>query len=59
MNAILMTHYIDPITLRQDDFEGFMLSRQRMILNKIESAIGKPVLISDDLGSSKFEDDEE
>ncbi|MFN4860838.1 MAG: DUF262 domain-containing protein, partial [Pseudanabaena sp.] len=43
MNAILMTHYIDPITLRQDDFEGFMLSRQRMILNKIESAIGKPV----------------
>ncbi|MFN9648574.1 MAG: DUF262 domain-containing protein, partial [Pseudanabaena sp.] len=31
MNAILMTHYIDPITLRQDDFEGFMLSRQRMI----------------------------
>ncbi|MFN7354651.1 MAG: DUF262 domain-containing protein, partial [Pseudanabaena sp.] len=50
MNAILMTHYIDPITLRQDDFEGFMLSRQRMILNKIESAIGKPVLISDDLG---------
>ncbi|MCA2600123.1 MAG: hypothetical protein IM520_08370, partial [Microcystis sp. M29BS1] len=59
MNAILMTHYIDPITLRQDDFEGFMLSRQRMILNKIESAMGKPVLISDDLGSSKFEDDEE
>ncbi|OIP69261.1 MAG: hypothetical protein AUK48_14775 [Oscillatoriales cyanobacterium CG2_30_44_21] len=59
MNAILVTHYIDPITLRQDDFEGFMLSRQRMILNKIESAMGKPVLISDDSGSNKFEDDEE
>ena len=59
MNAILMTHYIDPITLRQDDFEGFMISRQRMILNKIESAMGKPVLISDDSGSNKFEEDEE
>jgi hypothetical protein len=59
MNAILMTHSIDPITLRQDDFEDFMLSRQRMILNKIEAAMGKPVLISDDSGSNKFEEDEE
>ncbi len=59
MNAILMTHSIDPITLRQDNFEDFMLSRQRMILNKIESAMGKPVLISDDSGSNKFEEDEE
>jgi hypothetical protein len=30
-----------------------------MILNKIESAMGKPVLISDDSGSNKFEEDEE
>ena len=59
MNAILMSHYIDPITLRQDNFEGFMSSRQRMILNKIELAMGKPVLISDDSGSNKFEEDEE
>lgn len=59
MNAILMSHYIDPITLRQDNFEDFMSSRQRMILNKIELAMGKPVLISDDSGSNKFEEDEE
>ena len=59
MNAILMSHYIYPITLRQDNFEGFMSSRQRMILNKIELAMGKPVLISDDSGSNKFEEDEE
>ncbi|PZO36758.1 MAG: hypothetical protein DCF19_20485 [Pseudanabaena frigida] len=59
MNAILMTHYIDPTTLRQDDFEGFMLSRQRKILNKIESAMGKPVLVSDDSGTSEFVDEED
>ncbi|BAY66810.1 hypothetical protein NIES22_69540 (plasmid) [Calothrix brevissima NIES-22] len=59
MNAILATHQIDAITLRQDDFEGFMASRQRMILSKIEAAMGKPVLAVDDSAISDVADDEE
>lgn len=59
MNAILATHQIDPITLREDDFEGFMASRQRMILVKIEAAMGKPVLVVDDSISSDIENEEE
>ncbi len=58
MNAILATHQIDPITLREDDFEGFMASRQRMILVKIEAAMGKPVLVVDDSISSDIENEE-
>jgi hypothetical protein len=45
MNGILETHYIDPIALRQDDFEGFMASRSRMILAKIESVMGKAITV--------------
>ncbi|MEH2392471.1 MAG: DUF262 domain-containing protein [Nostoc sp.] len=59
MNAILATHQIDAITLRQDDFEGFMASRQRMILAKIEAAMGKPVLAVDDSAFSDVTDEEE
>ncbi|MBD2526434.1 DUF262 domain-containing protein [Nostoc sp. FACHB-133] len=59
MNAILATHQIDAITLRQDDFEGFMASRQRMILAKIEAAMGKPVLAVDDSAYSDAVDEDE
>lgn len=59
MNAILATHQIDAITLRQDDFESFMASRQRMILAKIEAAMGKPVLTVDDLVLADVADEEE
>lgn len=59
MDAILATHQIDPITLRKDDFEGFMASCQRMILAKIEAAIGKPVLVMDDLAFSDVTDEDE
>lgn len=58
MNVILATHQIDAITLRQDDFEGFMASRQRMILAKIEAAIGKPVLAVDDSANDVTDEDE-
>ncbi|NDJ25525.1 DUF262 domain-containing protein [Nostoc sp. B(2019)] len=59
MDAILTTHQIDPITLRKDDFEGFMASRQRMILAKIEAAIGKPVLAVDDSTFNDVVDEDE
>jgi hypothetical protein len=59
MDAILTTHQIEPITLRKDNFDGFMVSRQRMILSKIEAAMGKPVLAVDDSAISDVADDEE
>jgi hypothetical protein len=59
MNAILETHNINPIALRQDDFEGFMASRQRMMLAKIEAAMGKPIVAVDDSIASDVADEEE
>jgi len=58
MNAILATHCIDATTLRQDDFEDFMTSRQLMIISKIEAAMGKPVLRSDNSGLSDLAEEE-
>jgi len=46
MNAILATHCVDSDRLRQDDFDGFTASRQKMILTKIEAAMGKPISLS-------------
>lgn len=48
MDAILVTHSIDAVSLRQDDFEGFIASRQRTLLAKIETVIGKAIVISDE-----------
>lgn len=48
LNAIVKTHCIDPDLLRQDDFEGFMASRKRMLLAKIEAAMGKAIVLSDE-----------
>jgi hypothetical protein len=59
MNAILKTHYIDPESLRQDDFDSFLVARQRILLTKIEAAMGKQILIPDEGISeeSVYEDD--
>lgn len=48
LDAIVKTHCIDPNLLRQDDFEGFMASRKRMLLVKIETAMGKAIVLSDE-----------
>lgn len=48
MDAILETHGIDSESLRQDDFDGFLTSRQRILITKIEAAMGKQLLIPDE-----------
>jgi hypothetical protein len=48
MDAILLSHSIDPQPLRQDDFEAFIASRQRTLLTKIAAVMGKPVIVSDE-----------
>jgi hypothetical protein len=49
MDAILITHSIDPAMLREDNFEGFITSRKRTLLTKIEAVMGKEIVASDEV----------
>ncbi|NUN66958.1 DUF262 domain-containing protein (plasmid) [Pseudanabaena biceps] len=55
MNEILEKHCIDSSALRADDFESFIKLREGLILKKIASVMGKPVLKADD---SMFSDED-
>lgn len=44
MDKILLSHCIEPITLRCDDYEEFILERAEMIIKKIETVTGKVVV---------------
>lgn len=59
MNAILLTHCIDPTQLRQDDFEGFVAARKRSLLTKIEAVMGKTIVISDEAVPEDETDEED
>ena len=41
LDAFFSSHLIDPKLLRADDFESFMVNRQRRLLALIEQATGK------------------
>ncbi len=41
MDAYLRSHLIDPAILRRDDFDAFMVDRQKRLLGLIEQATGK------------------
>lgn len=43
LDAYLTSHLIDPSLLRQNDFEAFMMDRQKRLLQLIEQATGKAV----------------
>jgi hypothetical protein len=40
LDAYLLSHLIDPDMLRRDDFDGFMVDRQKRLLGLIEQATG-------------------
>lgn len=44
LDAIILTHLIDPNLLRADDFDSFIRDRARRLLDLIEKAIGKAVV---------------
>ena len=44
MDEILISHCIEPITLRLDAYTEFIESRAELIISKIEAAIGKEVV---------------
>lgn len=48
MDVILLTHCIDPVSLRQNDFEKFVAVRQRALLTKIEAVMGKSIILSNE-----------
>ncbi len=44
MDEILGSHVIDPGSIREDDFEQFFEARRRALLDRIQRAMGKPLL---------------
>jgi hypothetical protein len=58
LDAILRSHEIDPVALRQDDFGSFFNQRFERLLKLIETAMGKPVNRSPDADESPFVDPE-
>lgn len=47
LDGYLRSHLIDPVILRQDDFEAFMADRQKRLLSLIEHATGKATYVGD------------
>ncbi|EHU0193528.1 hypothetical protein KYZ92_002828, partial [Salmonella enterica subsp. enterica] len=43
MDAILLSHFIEPSLLRQDSFEAFFADRKKQLLKLIEAAMGKNI----------------
>lgn len=41
LNAYVGSHMVDPLLLRSDSFDRFMLDRQNRLLALIEQAMGK------------------
>lgn len=44
MDELLSSHLIDPVAVRADDFVAFFQLREKGLLQRIEQAMGKPVL---------------
>jgi hypothetical protein len=44
LDGNVMSHLVDPLLLRSDDFEAFMADRQKRLLGLIEVATGKPIV---------------
>jgi len=44
MDDILRSHLADPTHMRADDFDAFYAAREAAILERIEAAMGKPVI---------------
>lgn len=60
MDEIIQTHAAAPDLLRANDFEAFYAAREQALLDRIEKAMGKPVLGRDDAVVQKdgVDDDE-
>ncbi len=57
IDKFLQTHLIEPKLLRQDDFDNFLHSRQKLLLEKIEKAMGKSSLCNINIEQETEPDD--
>ena len=48
LNGHLQSHFVDPVLLRSDKFDGFFEERQRALLVRIGKAMGKSVVMDMD-----------
>lgn len=55
MDAILRSHFIDPASLRTDDYAGFIEARRSLLITEIGKVMGKPVV---ETGESVAEDED-
>ena len=56
MDAILRTHSLNPGTLRSNDYDSFIDSRRKLMIDQVAKAMGKPVLVT---GEAVADDDVE
>ncbi|WP_419926474.1 GmrSD restriction endonuclease domain-containing protein [Candidatus Poriferisocius sp.] len=54
LDAIVQSHDVDPLALRQDDFESFFNQRFERLVVQIEEAMGKPANRSAERDESPF-----
>jgi hypothetical protein len=47
MDAALETHLIEPQTVREDDFEAFFEARRQALLERIQTVMGKTLLLGE------------
>lgn len=59
LDAILRSHDIDPVAMRQEDFPAFFNRRFERLLKQIEEAMGKPVNRSADGAESPYTEEDE
>lgn len=57
LDAFLDTHGVDPVTLRQDDFETFFNKRFEWLVSQIATVMGKDVNRNDSKNESPFHRD--
>ena len=57
LDTFIGTHLVDPVLLRSDDFDAFMIDRQAKLVRLIESATGKPATVDAQAVSSDWSGD--
>ena len=61
MDEVLRSHVVEPTLLRADDFDAFFAARAAALMDRIASAMGKPVAAgqhSEPVGASSEQDEE-
>ena len=58
LDAILESHFINPVHLRNDDFDAFIADRRLKLSSVVANAMGKPVFQGDGTNEPSLESDD-